>query len=172
MISSQAVSNLLAQQQKLIAAGGTPLAACQKSDLGNAFVTPGIIDVTDIPLLPDEEIFGPLLQVIRYTHFEQAIKQANQTRFGLAAGLISESESKFNQFRNEIRAGIVNWNRPLTGASSALPFGGIGCSGNHRPSAFYAADYCSFPVSSLKQQTIGGDSSLSQYFPTKNKGNE
>jgi len=49
-----------------------------------------------------------------------------------------------------VRAGVVNWNRPTTGASSAAPFGGIGASGNHRPSAFYAADYCAFPVAGLE----------------------
>ena len=41
----------------------------------------------------------------------------------------------------EVRAGVVNWNRPLTGASSALSFGGTGDSGNNRPSAYFAADY-------------------------------
>ena len=45
---------------------------------------------------------------------------------------------------------MVNWNRPLTGASSSLPFGGIGDSGNNRPSAYFAADYCSYPVASLE----------------------
>ena len=49
-----------------------------------------------------------------------------------------------------MRAGVVNWNRPTTGASSSAPFGGIGGSGNHRPSAFYAADYCAFPVAGLE----------------------
>ncbi|MCP3291861.1 aldehyde dehydrogenase family protein, partial [Aeromonas hydrophila] len=49
-----------------------------------------------------------------------------------------------------IRAGIVNWNKPITGASSAAPFGGIGASGNHRASAYYAADYCAYPVASVE----------------------
>jgi succinylglutamic semialdehyde dehydrogenase len=42
----------------------------------------------------------------------------------------------------------------LTGASSAAPFGGIGASGNHRPSAYYAADYCAYPVASLEQPVL------------------
>ncbi|MFP1495713.1 hypothetical protein ACLB1Q_03515 [Escherichia coli] len=45
-----------------------------------------------------------------------------------------------DQLLLEARAGIVNWNKPLTGAASTAPFGGIGASGNHRPSAWYAAD--------------------------------
>ena len=53
-----------------------------------------------------------------------------------------------------IRAGIVNWNRPITGASSAAPFGGVGDSGNHRASAFYAADYCAYPVASVELDKV------------------
>ncbi len=48
----------------------------------------------------------------------------------------------------------MNWNRQITGASSAAPFGGVGASGNHRPSAYYAADYCAYPVASLEAQTL------------------
>jgi hypothetical protein len=92
--------------------------------------------------VPDEEYFGPLLTVIRYDTFDEAIRIANHTRYGLAAGLISADPALFEQFADEARAGIVNWNKPLTGASSKAPFGGVGASGNHRASAWYAADYC------------------------------
>jgi len=54
----------------------------------------------------------------------------------------------------EARAGIVNWNKPLTGASSAAPFGGVGASGNHRASAFYAADYSAWPMASLESDNV------------------
>lgn len=57
-------------------------------------------------------------------------------------------------FFKQIRAGIVNWNKPITGASSAAPFGGIGASGNHRASAYYAADYCAYPVSSVEAEQV------------------
>ena len=117
---------------------------------GTAFLSPGIIDVTSVSDLPDEEHFGPLLQVIRYRDFDHAIAVANDTRFGLSAGLLGGSRSDYEAFRQRVRAGIVNWNRPLTGASSGAPFGGIGASGNHRPSAYYAADYCAYPVASLE----------------------
>ncbi|NBP88759.1 MAG: aldehyde dehydrogenase family protein, partial [Planctomycetia bacterium] len=60
----------------------------------------------------------------------------------------------YEVFRRRVRAGLINWNRQTTGASSRLPFGGIGHSGNHRPSGFYAIDYCSYPVASLEQPTI------------------
>ena len=120
-------------------------------DSDTGFVSPGIIDVTNIlDVLPDEEHFGPLLKVIRYNTFMDAITEANNTKFGLSAGLIADDAQLYDQFFQQIRAGIVNWNRPITGASGAAPFGGIGESGNHRASAFYAADYCAYPVASVE----------------------
>lgn len=121
---------------------------------------PCIVDVTGLDV-PDEEYFGPLMQVIRYENYEDAIKQANATRFGLAAGLISENESLWQDFLLDSRAGIVNWNMPLTGASSAAPFGGIGESGNHRASALYAADYCAYPVASMESKQANVPATLS-----------
>ena len=121
---------------------------------GRALLTPGIIEVTGIAELPDEEVFGPLLQVQRYGDFAAALALANATRFGLAAGLLADDPATYDAFRLGVRAGIVNWNRPLTGAASAAPFGGVGASGNHRPSAYYAADYCAFPVASLESETL------------------
>ena len=116
---------------------------------GPAYVSPGIIDVTSVADRADEEIFGPLLQVIRVTDFEAALDEANNTRFGLAAGLISDSTDLFSRFEAEVRAGVLNWNRQTTGASGAAPFGGVGQSGNHRPAGYYAADYAAWPMASL-----------------------
>ncbi|MDE1712614.1 aldehyde dehydrogenase family protein, partial (plasmid) [Chromobacterium amazonense] len=86
--------------------------------------------------------------------FDQAIAIANDTRFGLAGGVLSDSRELYDRYWLESRAGVVNWNKPLTGASSAAPFGGIGASGNHRPSAYYAADYCAYPVASLECDSL------------------
>jgi succinylglutamic semialdehyde dehydrogenase len=96
------------------------------------------------------EIFGPLLQLIRVESFEAAVEEANRTRFGLSAGLVSDRPELYEYFLKRIEAGVVNFNRPLTGARSDLPFGGLGLSGNHRPSAFFAADYCADPVAVLE----------------------
>ena len=112
------------------------------------FVTPAMVDITAMENRPDVELFGPLLQIIRVDDFDAAIAEANATRFGLSASLIGGDPKQYNRFWANIRAGIVNWNRPTNGASSAAPFGGIGYSGNHRPAAFYAADYCAYPVAS------------------------
>jgi succinylglutamic semialdehyde dehydrogenase len=121
---------------------------------GSAFVTPGIVDVTRASAVLDEEHFGPLLKIWRAKNFDDAITRANATSFGLSAGILTDDTSKWEKFLALSRAGIVNWNRQTTGASGAAPFGGIGASGNHRPSAYYAADYCSYPVASMEGEAL------------------
>ncbi|WP_420849979.1 succinylglutamate-semialdehyde dehydrogenase [Pontixanthobacter luteolus] len=121
-----------------------------KDDL--PFLSPAIIDTTEMSDRPDVELFGPLLQVIKVKDFDAAIKEANRTRFGLSASLIGGSPQDYNRFWANVRAGIINWNRPTNGASSSAPFGGLGLSGNHRPAAFYAADYCAYPVASTEME--------------------
>ncbi|WP_047047566.1 succinylglutamate-semialdehyde dehydrogenase [Vibrio mexicanus] len=147
-ISKAAAEFILSAQANLQNLGGESLVEAQAKSA--AFVTPGIIDVTNIAELPDEEYFGPLLQVVRYQGIEQAVELANDTRFGLSAGLVSTDDTEWEYFVDHIRAGIVNRNRQLTGASGDAPFGGPGASGNLRPSAYYAADYCAYPMASME----------------------
>lgn len=160
MISESAALSMVKAQQELVALGGKILVELQHT-AGTGFVTPGIIDCTDIVDFPDDEHFGPLLKVFRYTDFDAAIAKGNDTDFGLSAGLLSDNEADYDHFLRRIRAGIVNWNRPITGASSAAPFGGIGASGNHRASAFYAADYCAYPVASVELEQVSMPATLS-----------
>jgi len=157
VINAAAAHKLLAAQEQLIDRGATPLARMASLRGIPQLLSPGLLDVTEMrddAADDDVEHFGPLLQLIRVPHFEAAIRRANRTSFGLAAGLLSDDRSLWDQFYGKVRAGVVNWNRPLTGASSALPFGGIGDSGNHRPSAYFAADYCSYPVASLENDRV------------------
>jgi len=152
LVSEKAALDMVAAQQKLMDIGGKPLLALKHMEKGTGFVSAGIIDVTGVDAIPDEEYFGPLLKVYRYNQFEDALKEANNTQFGLSAALLSDNHKTYQHFFQEIRAGIVNWNRPTTGANSQAPFGGIGASGNHRASAYYAADYCSYPISSIENE--------------------
>ncbi len=151
VIDEAAATALMAAQDELLARGARALKPMTKARGQGPFLTPGLIDVTGVDA-PDEEHFGPLLQVSRMPNFDAAITAANATRFGLAAALISEDEGLFRRFQTETRAGVINWNRPTTGAASSAPFGGVGLSGNHRPSAYYAADYCAYPVASLEAE--------------------
>ncbi|QYK07142.1 succinylglutamate-semialdehyde dehydrogenase [Shewanella zhangzhouensis] len=161
MISAKAAAAMVKAQTEIQSLGGISLLELKQPDLSLGFVTPGIIDVTHAKALPDEEHFGPLLKVYRYDDFDAAIDEANNTAFGLSAGLLADNEADYEHFYHRIRAGIVNWNKPITGASSAAPFGGIGASGNHRASAFYAADYCAYPVSSVEASSVSLPASLS-----------
>lgn len=154
VISLAAAEHLLKAQEHLLANGAVALLAMSQPLEGAALLTPGILDVTGVAQRPDEEFFGPLLQVIRYGDFDEAVREANATQYGLAAGLLSDSRERFEGFLLDSRAGIVNWNKQLTGAASSAPFGGIGASGNHRPSAYYAADYCAYPVASLESESL------------------
>jgi succinylglutamic semialdehyde dehydrogenase len=161
MISEKAALGMVAAHNELIKKGATSLVELKHLKGGTGFVSPGIIDVTHITDMPDEEHFGPLIKVYRYTEFNNAIAEANNTSFGLSAGLLADNEDDYAHFLKRIRAGIVNWNRPITGASSAAPFGGIGASGNHRASAYYAADYCAYPVASVELEKVAMPATLS-----------
>ncbi|QFS61016.1 succinylglutamate-semialdehyde dehydrogenase [Pantoea dispersa] len=161
VISPAAAGQIFAAWQQRVALGGKVLLAMRWPDRDSAIITPGIIDMTGVAGLPDEEVFGPLLQVIRYDHYAQAIGLANDTRYGLSCGLVSPQRDQFDQLLLEARAGIVNWNKPLTGAASSAPFGGVGASGNHRASAWYAADYCAWPMASLESSSLALPGSLS-----------
>ncbi|MDR6147391.1 acyl-CoA reductase-like NAD-dependent aldehyde dehydrogenase [Sphingomonas sp. SORGH_AS870] len=154
VIDNAAADHLLARADELIASGATVVRPLARLTPGLPLLSPAILDVTDGTERPDDELFGPVLQVSRARDFGQAIEQANATRYGLSASLISPSRERYEQFWTGIRAGIVNWNRPTNGAASSAPFGGIGWSGNHRPSAYYAADYCAYPVASAETDHI------------------
>jgi succinylglutamic semialdehyde dehydrogenase len=148
LISNRAADGVLA------AAAATPgrvLRPIRRLNDGLPFLSPAIIDTSGEPVA-DEEIFGPVLQVKRVPSFEAAMAAANDTRFGLSAALLGGERPLYDRFWRESRAGVVNWNRPTNGAASSAPFGGVGASGNHRPSAYTAADYCAWPVASIEAE--------------------
>ncbi len=155
VISPKIAEGLERAFDQLVDRDGVPVRNLSVLEDGKAFVSPGIIDVTMLAdSVPDEEHFGPFLKVYRVKDFDDAIARANATRFGLSAGILTDDKAKWEKFLALSRAGIVNWNRQTTGASGAAPFGGIGDSGNHRPSAYYAADYCAYPVASMEGEDL------------------
>jgi succinylglutamic semialdehyde dehydrogenase len=160
LISPGAADSTMAFESRLIAAGARPLLPLQRDGGVSALVRPGLIDVTGVNGIEDEECFGPLLQIHWVADMEEAVNAANDTQYGLAAGLLSDSTSAWDYFYPRINAGIVNFNRPLTGASGSAPFGGIGASGNFRPGAFYAADYCAYPIASMSDSKVNLPESL------------
>ncbi len=146
VIDNQVADQLTESFLALLMRGGRPIRHLERVQDDRPFLVPAIIDMTNATERPDIELFGPILQVYREQDFDAAIATANDTRYGLSAALVSQTPALYDRFWSGIRAGIVNWNRPTNGASSSAPFGGVGWSGNHRPSAYYAADYCAYPV--------------------------
>ena len=153
--SEELVNNIINKQEELVNVGAKILVESKRiPELGNSFITPGIIDVTEVNIKIDEEIIGPFLQVYRVKTFNDAIEKANDSCYGLAAGIITEDKNLYNEFENKIQAGIISWNKQLTGASKFAPFGGIKDSGNYRPSGFLAADYCVYSTASTELEKI------------------
>jgi succinylglutamic semialdehyde dehydrogenase len=150
LISDRICDDLGHLQSKLMSDGGNSVLSSHRLDRPGFFVTPGIMDVSRIEQLLDQEFFGPFLQVIWVSSMDEAIDRANQTQFGLSAAVITPKKQCYDHVRSQLRVGILNWNMPTNGASSMAPFGGVGCSGNFRPSAYYAADYCAYPVASME----------------------
>lgn len=150
LVSAEAAGKVLERQALLEKLGGKVLVRAERLKAGGAFLSPALIDVTAAKGRPDEECFGPLLQVVRVKNFKAAMDEANSTSYGLAAGILTDDPKLRDEFFAEIEAGVVNWNQVLPGASSDAPFGGIKMSGNHRASALYAADYSAWPMASLE----------------------
>ena len=152
----------------LMMRGGTPVKQLERPIDNRPFLSPAIIDMTKATDRPDVELFGPILQMVRVHDFDEAIAEANRTRFGLSASLVGGTPDHYDRFWANIKAGVVNWNRPTNGAPSSAPFGGVGLSGNHRPSAYYAADYCAYPVVSTEEENARASIGigLREYVPS------
>src|SRR5690606_36891430 len=88
VIDALAADQLTESFLYLLSHGGKAIAHMRRLHDELPFVSPGLIDVTGLSERPDVELFGPLLQVVRVDDFDQAIAEANATRFGLSASLI------------------------------------------------------------------------------------
>ncbi|MDQ4086432.1 MAG: succinylglutamate-semialdehyde dehydrogenase [Pseudomonadota bacterium] len=153
VIDNGAADQLQESFLELMGKGGRAIRRLDRKSDDRPFLTPALIDVTEVERRPDAELFGPVLQIIRVPDFDSAVAEANATRYGLSASLVGGGPELYDRFWAGTRAGVINWNGPTNGAPSKAPFGGIGLSGNHRPSAYYAADYCAYPVTSSEAET-------------------
>lgn len=147
LISKEQADFVLAKQEQYKKNGAKIILPANKHALGPAYITPSIIEITGYD--KDEEVFGPFVKIYRAKDLEEAIKITNDTRYGLVTGIVTKNKEHFETFYNEVNTGLINWNAPTTGAMGIAPFGGTGLSGNHRPSGYYAADYCAYPVASV-----------------------
>ncbi len=157
LIHRKEVDRALNMQETLHKAGAELLVEGKALDAQRPFLSPGLIDVTALyhaGKLPDEEVFGPQLKLIRVKTLEEAVRVANDTSFGLSSAIFTDDAAEYQYVSEHLRAGLINWNKATTGASGMAPFGGCGLSGNHRPAGFYAADYCAYPVASMEQEKL------------------
>ncbi|HYE63549.1 MAG TPA: aldehyde dehydrogenase family protein [Phycisphaerales bacterium] len=157
VISEASRRDILEAQRAMQKAGGEALVLATALDRDGWFMSPGVMRVerftTGRDLSSeagaDVEIFGPLLRVAVVDSLEDALEQANTTQYGLAASLFTHDQRAIEAFRHECRAGCINVNTGTAGASSKLPFGGLGQSGNHRPAGSFSVDYCAYPVAGM-----------------------
>lgn len=154
LVSLKHAENAMQSADHLLHSGGISLVKMEYLKENIPFLSPGLIDVTHLNKPFDEEIFAPLLQVIRVNSLAEAIQKANATHYGLTASIFTEELEEFHEFFFNVDAGILNWNTPTTGAMGMAPFGGVKSSGNYHPGGYYAVDYCSIPVASLESPTV------------------
>lgn len=159
LISAAAVDALSATYDRLLRLGCRPRLPLKRlGSLGN-LVGPAIVDASKLDPRDWQEVgalewFGPLLVLRVVPDLESAIEAAGATPYGLAAAMWGGTREQFQQFVHRVGAGVVHWNRPTTGAAGVMPFGGLGASGNHRPAGYFAADFCSDPITSLQADTL------------------
>ena len=149
LISEAPVRGVLDFQQQLARTGGRVLVEATAMDRPGHFITPGVVEVDGFRLDQDCEVFGPFVQIAIVDDLDQAIEQANATRYGLAASIFTTDDRAYEEFFRGVKAGCINRNTGTAGASSKLPFGGLGHSGNHRPAAAFALDYCAYPIANM-----------------------
>lgn len=157
IISREARDAVLSAQSVFEREGAEVLLRATELESPNAgwFLTPSVMRVERFTRNPvgdagcDTEVFGPLLRIARVRSLDEAIDQANATNYGLAASIFTQNERSIEFFLAGANAGCVNVNTGTAGASSRLPFGGVGHSGNHRPAGAFALDYCAYPVAGM-----------------------
>lgn len=166
IITEQARDAVFAAQSRFAGSGGRViLESTTVPGMDGWYLTPSVIQVDRFAKGVDdcgcdEEVFGPMLRISVVDSLDDAIEQANATDFGLSASIFTADPAAQERFLTEARAGCINVNCGTAGASSKLPFGGLGFSGNHRPAGAFSLDYCAYPVASMIEG--GSDSTLAQ----------
>ncbi len=120
------------------------------------YVAPSIYKVKEYSsksIYQNTEIFGPNAAIYEIDEIEKAVDITNASGYGLAMAIFTKERDNFEKCLKRAKVGLLNWNRTTNGASSRLPFGGYGKSGNDRPSAHFAVYYCTSPVASLEDPT-------------------
>ncbi len=148
--TAQARQAVLDRQADLARAGGRVLLEAAAFDRPGWFVGPGLVEVPRFERATDCETFGPLAQLSVVDSLDQALAQADATDFGLVASVFTKDDAVWRACVDGLRVGCLNRNTGTAGASSRLPFGGLGRSGNLRPAGSFAVDLAAYPLASLE----------------------
>jgi succinylglutamic semialdehyde dehydrogenase len=167
LIDAGAVENYIRFQEIAKREGAESLMRGKSLELEHEgyYVTPSINIVDKFnpkSFYQQNEIFGPNVAMMTTTSFDEALLIQNTSGYGLSMALFTEDKALYDRALIEARVGLLNWNRTTNGASSRLPFGGMGKSGNDRPSAHFAVQYCTVPVASLEDK---GDFDATKVMP-------
>lgn len=165
LISDEAVESYIRFQEIAKREGAESLMRGKRLDLDpeGYYVTPSINLVNEFQpksVYQNHEIFGPNVGIYTTDSFDEAMAITNSAGYGLALAIFAKDEKLYEKALVEARTGLVNWNRTTNGASSKLPFGGMGKSGNDRPSGDFAVYYCTVPVASLEDRTDFDESNI------------
>jgi succinate-semialdehyde dehydrogenase/glutarate-semialdehyde dehydrogenase len=137
LANAEAVTSLDADVQSSIKAGAKLLTGGKPADRPGSFYMPTVL--TDIPknsAAYGEELFGPVASIFRVKNIDEAIRVANDTRFGLGASAWTNDKGEQERFINEIQAGMVFINQ-MVASDPRVPFGGVKRSGVGRELSTY-----------------------------------
>jgi 1-pyrroline-5-carboxylate dehydrogenase len=131
VINEKAFKSINGYIEKGKAEGGRVIAGGGSDGEQGFFIEPTVIaDVKAGSTIEQEEIFGPVLAVIKANDYDDALRIANDTQFGLTGAVFSSDEAKLDRARNEFHVGNLYLNRKCTGALVGVhPFGGFNMSG-------------------------------------------
>ena len=142
MVDETQTRRVLGFIDKGVADGAKLVLGGQRADVvaGGCYIEPTVFDdVQHEHTISREEIFGPVLSVIAFDNEEQALRMANDTEYGLAAGLWTRDISRAHRVARKLRAGSV-WVNYWDGGDMTAPFGGYKQSGNGRDKSLHAFD--------------------------------
>ena len=127
----------------VLAAGGARITCHTGSGKEGFFMQPALfVDSTPAMRINREEVFGPVASVIRVQNYEEALAVANDTEFGLSAGIATTSLKYATHFKRHAQAGMVMVNLPTAGVDYHVPFGGRkGSSYGPREQGRYAQEF-------------------------------
>jgi acyl-CoA reductase-like NAD-dependent aldehyde dehydrogenase len=130
LVNERQLDEVLAGIERGRAEGGTVSAGGERLDRDGYFIAPTVFEnVGDESYLSCEEVFGPVTTLYRFAELDEALKRANDVRFGLAASIYTQDVTSVQQFLSKMRAGILHVNSQTAGAEAHVPFGGTKGSG-------------------------------------------